>query len=93
MLYSNLKYIFTPTNAKLLLAQLFVYIVYNSALYSHTDVDILKQMLAYFYMRCCSSNGRILSSSLSYRSRSGYCQRTYIDGSMRNSCKTVKNFL
>lgn len=43
MLFPNLKYIFTPTNANLLFAQLFVYNVYNSALYSHTDADILKR--------------------------------------------------
>jgi len=42
-MYSNLKYIFTPTNANLLLDQLFVYIVYNNALYSRTGADILKQ--------------------------------------------------
>lgn len=42
MLYTNLKYIFTPNNANLLFAHLFVCIVYNSALYSHKDADILK---------------------------------------------------
>lgn len=31
MFYTNLKYIFTPKNANLLFAQLFVYIVYSSA--------------------------------------------------------------
>jgi len=47
-MYSNLKYVFTPTNANLLFARLFVHIVYNSALYSHTDADILKHKFSLF---------------------------------------------